>query len=217
MSVREEMINAKIEGNLHKYTTEKLGSLINNFNDFSEFIDIVEEMNKEAARPARPNHSPDVIKVLRDFVRGQKRREGMSEKIFKARMKKLMGTGTSSGVTPKKALILSALAGVGGIGTGLAWAGRKRAHSNILDQLKKDPSYQDKAKVENIYKMISQFAPKASSNPTFAKSVMDQLYNSPAVTAPMVKEIVQVEKDLQGSAGIKNLTQSISNIKGIVP
>lgn len=105
----------------------------------------------------------------------------------------------------KKAVRGPMLAGVGLLAAGAAgakgiqWAKTKKSHQEISKKLIKDPAYQDKNKVKSIYSMISQFAPKVTTNYTFSKSMIDQLYNMPTITAPMVKEITDVEGKVESS------------------
>lgn len=96
-----------------------------------------------------------------------------------------------------------------------------QAHGKVIEQLLADPSYADKEKVQKIYEMMSQFAPKVSGNPTFAKSVMDQLYNAPMISAPMIQQLVDVESGVQGNASLiphtRDILTSAVNVSKVAP
>lgn len=156
MSIRTDLIEAKIAGKLQSATTEKLAEQIKSFQDYSLFTSVVDEVQKTAA------FDPSSIKNL---------------------------------------LLASTLIG----GTAMLGARHMRiksAHGDVLKRLLDDATYPDKQKVQQIYEMISQFAPRVSANYTFAKSVMDQLYNAPMISAPMIKEIVGVETGAQDANSI---------------
>jgi hypothetical protein len=170
MNIREEMINAKIEGKLQETTIKKLANCIKNWKDFTEFCDMVEEFEKNS-------------KVKSELLKNL---------LLAAPLTLPVGYGISKGVGALKL---------------------RSAHKGVLKELKADPVFTDNNKVEKIYNMITQFAPRVSSNKVFAKNVMEQLYNAPIVTAPMVKEIVDVEKGLAqagaGTPGVADILQSM--------
>lgn len=176
MNIREDMINAKIEGKLQAVTTEKLASCIKTWADFSKFCDMIEDMEKDSSV------NPNVLKAV---------------------------------------VAASALLPLAGFGAS-AYSGMKlrQAHKNVLKSLEENPSFPDNSKVGKIYGMITQFAPKVSSNKEFAKNVMEQLYNAPIVTAPMVKDIVEVEKGLSnagtGAPRISDILKSMRSIQQTV-
>lgn len=112
-------------------------------------------------------------------------------------------------------LVASALIGGGSL-MGAHFMQLRNAHKSVKEQLLQDPAFPDKAKLEKLYDMISKFAPRVSANHTFAKSVMEQLYNAPMVSAPMVEQIVNVERGIKDSSTIIPHTKDIITSAGSI-
>jgi hypothetical protein len=168
MSLRTELINAKINGELTKVAAKKLSELITNFQDFTKFADIIEEKEASVVDAAKKN--------------------------------------------PLMALSIAGMAGAIGH-SAISHLKTRSAHKGILKELKNDKGFPDKQKVEKIFRMVSQFAPKVSTNSTFARSVVDSLYHSPAITAPMIKDIVEVEKGISGrDSGIGGILSAAKSV-----
>ena len=170
MSIRTDMINAKVAGKLQEATIEKLSEHINNFNDFSKFVDIVEDLAKEAG--------------------------------FTSEIKEIAGKAKNLAKNPKNIFFGLLSAGIAGAGihSGIGYMKLRKAQNDVARNIESDDKYPDKVKVRKIYRMLAQFAPRVSSNYTFVDGVMEQLYNAPIISAPQIREIVELESKIPGPA-----------------
>lgn len=170
MSIKTDMIEAKVSGKLQDVTIEKLSQHIKNYNDFSKFVDIVDELAKEAG--------------------------------FGSEIKQIAGRAKDIAKNPKGIFFGLLSAGIAGAGihSGIGYMKLRKAQNDVASNLAKDPKFPDKDKVSKIYKMIAQFAPRTASNYTFVDGIMEQLYNAPIISAPQIREIVELESKIPGPA-----------------
>ena len=186
MDIREELINAKTNGMLTKVAAEKLAPMIQDFAGFSYFFD----------------------KLAEDYGFG-------SDPIGFDPIPSKTGLSKLKELAKKKGLLASAvLAGVSGPMV-INYLRTKKKHKQILDALKSHEDFQDKQKVENIYNMLSSLAPKSMMEPTYAKAIMDQMYNAPAIQAPMLKDIVEIEEKAHKSGKGGKMTDILKGMEHI--
>ena len=210
MSIQSELIEAKTSNNLLSVASTKLASLINNYKDFCDFYNILEkngELSPEAKywadRGIYQMAQDDLRTVQDDAMRKIKEESAINQEARAIKQEARASEEFATKQMLKKKLPLFAL------GTSLAmftpkimkYFKQKKIHNEIAQEFQNNPEFKDKEKVKSIYDMVTQFAPTASTNPVFSKHVVEHLYNSPLITAPAIKDITEVEKNLTGKGG----------------